>query len=251
MDEIAFNLDKNLSNKKKLQLFFLGFIGLSLTALFISFLLGFYAGLTLTDEAITAYLTSPLFYSSLNALSYSIILILMVLVLYPHLQAMIQEYVSIHIWLKGIGYGFLVLFIAFGLNDLYAILNLSVADNENQTLITNLVENFPFISFLSFVLLGPIVEELTYRLGLFSFLKKRNRWLAYIVTVGLFAIIHFNFIQDNLTNELLNLPFYATAGLFFCWLYEKEGLAVATLAHITNNLISILSIILISNGLSS
>jgi membrane protease YdiL (CAAX protease family) len=113
------------------------------------------------------------------------------------------------------------------------------------------VKNFPLISFINFVLLGPIVEELTYRLGLFSFLKQRNRWVAYIVTVGLFAIIHFNFNQDNIINELLNLPFYATAGLYFCWLYEKQGFAVATIAHITNNLISFVSILLISEGLSS
>ncbi len=251
MDEISLVLDQIISKSKKLQLFFLGFIGLSFVAVLVSFLLGFYAGLTLTEAAIEDYLTSPIFYSSLNALSYTIILGLIVLVLRPHLQTLLKGFLSISTLFKGVVYGFLILLIAIALNAVFLILNLGVEDNQNQTLITNLVKNFPLISFINFVLLGPIVEELTYRLGLFSFLKQRNRWVAYIVTVGLFAIIHFNFNQDNIINELLNLPFYATAGLYFCWLYEKQGFAVATIAHITNNLISIVSILLISEGLSS
>ena len=53
----------------------------------------------------------------------------------------------------------------------------------------------------------------------------------------------------NLTNELLNMPLYLFAGFAFSFLYDKFGLAASFTSHALNNLVSIIStIILIKNA---
>jgi membrane protease YdiL (CAAX protease family) len=113
-----------------------------------------------------------------------------------------------------------------------------------------LVKDSPIISLITFGFLGPIVEEWTYRLGLFQYLKGRSKWLAYLVTLTIFGLIHFDFSTTNLTNELFNLPIYLVAGAWFCFLYDRFGLKVAMATHIFNNLLSVMSILL-SSELSS
>ena len=71
------------------------------------------------------------------------------------------------------------------------------------------------------VILAPFAEEMTYRIGLFSALKRVNLILAFIVTALVFGLIHFDLsgvIQGFNTgtegsrkyaiNELCNLPLY-------------------------------------------
>jgi membrane protease YdiL (CAAX protease family) len=55
-----------------------------------------------------------------------------------------------------------------------------------------------------------------------------------------FGLIHMSFNPDTIINELINLPSYILAGTILTIAYEKEGFAVSTYAHITNNLISFL-----------
>jgi membrane protease YdiL (CAAX protease family) len=117
-------------------------------------------------------------------------------------------------------------------------------DNQNQAAIVRLVKDSPIISLVTFGLLGPIVEEWTYRLGLFQYLKSRNKWFAYLLTLTIFGLIHFDFTSTNLTNELLNLPIYLVAGAWFCFLYDRFGLQVAMSTHIFNNLLSVMSILI-------
>jgi membrane protease YdiL (CAAX protease family) len=96
------------------------------------------------------------------------------------------------------------------------------------------------------------VEELTYRVGLFNAISSRNRIAAYVVSALVFGFLHFNIPlnadgaidQAKLIEEFINIPSYIVSGLVFGYIYEKEGFAGSSVAHITNNLISyILSII--------
>ena len=90
---------------------------------------------------------------------------------------------------------------------------------------------------------------MTYRVGLFSFLMRTKRWLAYMVTIIVFAFIHFDFtsiltgiqtgVWDTLINEILNLPEYMMAGAVLCVLYDTCGLSASIIAHVGNNLFSI------------
>lgn len=120
-------------------------------------------------------------------------------------------------------------------------------DNQNQQLVNDVITFYPVLSVFIIGIVGPLVEELTYRLGLFSFLSRSKKWIAYLVTTTVFALIHFNFMPETaneLINELLNLPSYAAAGFLLCLWYDKFGLASSMVAHCFNNLFSVLVTIL-------
>lgn len=137
-------------------------------------------------------------------------------------------------------------------NNIYSIvLNLiktPVVDNINETNVVDLTTAYPAASIIFFGIIGPICEELTYRVGLFSLCNKKSRVLAYVISTIVFAFIHFNFdafLSENFNaslviNELLNLPFYLYAGFAFSYLYDHYGFESSVSAHITNNLISLL-----------
>ena len=149
--------------------------------------------------------------------------------------------------------GLVGLIAIFGFNFIYnlflTVLNIGISDNTNESGITQIIGMFPVLSFVVFGVLGPVCEELTYRVGLFSLLRRVNKWLPYLVVILVFALIHFDFealfsFQDpdwlaKLTNELLNLPLYAFAGFTFSFLYDRFGLASSITAYTLNNLLSI------------
>jgi membrane protease YdiL (CAAX protease family) len=154
-------------------------------------------------------------------------------------------------WWLGLPFTFAILLTSYGLVSLYGALGIQLEDNQNQAAIVRLVKDSPMISLFTFGLLGPIVEEWTYRLGLFQYLKSRSKWIAYVVTLTIFGLIHFDFTATNLTNELLNLPIYLVAGAWFCFLYDRFGLQVAMATHIINNLLSVMSILILPELSSS
>ena len=144
-------------------------------------------------------------------------------------------------YLAGVGF-------AWGLIITSIIVNLIIdfcyptTTNQNQTLVNELIGSYPLISILLLGILGPIVEEFTYRVGLFTLLRRVNIWVAYIVTPFIFALIHFNFFAGSAEayiNELLNLPSYIIAGVALTVIYDKFGLSASVVAHCGNNLISI------------
>lgn len=132
-----------------------------------------------------------------------------------------------------------------------------MTNNENENSLDSIIVVYPFISLVVFGLIGPIVEEITYRVGLFDTIKKgtRSRLIAYIVSMLVFALIHFSFDSiikyintgnpKQFINELLNLPLYLSAAFVFTFLYDKGGIAASLYCHIFNNILSIgLTIIL-------
>lgn len=129
-------------------------------------------------------------------------------------------------------------------NAILTGLNITVGDNANETSLNTMVTDFPFTSILIFAFIGPVVEEITYRVGLFSMLKRVHVSLAYAVTIIVFTLIHFDFTSSTMVNELLNIPFYTFAAVTFCFLYHKFGFASSVAAHVTNNFFSIFATIL-------
>ena len=117
--------------------------------------------------------------------------------------------------------------------------------NENQTMANALVKTYPVLAFFLLSFLGPVVEELTYRVGLFTFLTRVHKALAYSIVIILFGLIHFNFDATGsaLIDELLSLPVYLVSGATLCILYDKLGLSCSLVAHIVNNITSTLPII--------
>ena len=249
------NFDENLqpiqiNKSKQILLFFLGWIGLIGFAIFFSALFAMSAPFFLSIQETEIFLSSDLFFSYVNSLSYFTLFMIGIIITWPFLQSTLIPALLSGRWWLGLPFTFAILLTSYGLVSLYDALGIQLDVNQNQAAIVRLVKDSPIISLITFGLLGPIVEEWTYRLGLFQYLKGRSKWIAYLVTLTIFGFIHFDFNAANLTNELLNLPIYLVAGAWFCFLYDRFGLQVAMATHIFNNLISIMSI-LISPEMSS
>ena len=111
--------------------------------------------------------------------------------------------------------------------------------NNNEEGITSITTLFPVLSLLIFGIIGPFVEEITYRVGLFNLLRKWNRVLAYLGTALIFGLIHFDFKATDIVTEFINLPSYVVSGLLLCYFYEYAGFEASFLAHVTNNVFAI------------
>lgn len=147
--------------------------------------------------------------------------------------------------------------------------------NSNESGLRQMISASPWAIFLPIVVFGPLCEELTYRVGLYGLIAKKNKWIGIVVSAIVFGILHFSFssvyaainydsllasqsnilkhldsagnvlyytkdeVIQNLINELLNLPSYILSGLLFGFAYAHTGKISASMtAHILNNLIS-------------
>ena len=160
------------------------------------------------------------------------------------LKDIIKQYTKIKNVLTGILYGFGLIagsiIVSLVVSNIAALLGVSIESNENQQSIEASALSMPVLTALMTVIFAPVTEELGYRFGIFGGIHKYNRYAAYIVTSIIFALIHFN-LNNNIVNELLNLPTYIFAGFWLCFAYEKSGSIVTSItAHMTNNLVSLI-----------
>lgn len=125
---------------------------------------------------------------------------------------------------------------------LFMAFKMEATSNNNQQAIEAMTADYWYILAPLVCIIAPITEELTYRVGLFSALKRVNRVFAYVMTGIIFGLIHFdieglitNYSNQMLITELLNLPSYVGAGLVLCWAYEEWGVGGSTFAHIFYN----------------
>ena len=110
--------------------------------------------------------------------------------------------------------------------------------NENEESLRSFITVYPLTSMIFLGFIGPICEELTYRVGVFGILKK-PKWLAYVIGTLVFALAHFSFTSTTIVNELINLPVYLVSGFLLCLAYDKFGLAASLTAHTVNNVYSV------------
>ena len=176
-----------------------------------------------------------------NSIRYSIIILIFAALLLPRLGVIFKKFKNWKTDLIGVGMGAAVLLTGF-LYNLIIQQFINPGVNDNQALAVQMIKNFPVISFIVLGIFGPVSEEITYRYGLFEFVGKKNKILAYIVTILVFSLIHFNF-QGNMTVELLNLPSYVIAGFLLTFTYHKFGFNASVIAHIVNNLYAVVEAI--------
>ena len=142
-----------------------------------------------------------------------------------------------------IGLGAILLFNMI-YNSILSITGMTLTDNANENSLNSIVSQYPILSLVVFGVVGPICEEITYRVGLFSFFNRINKILAYVLTIIVFAFIHFDFASSTIINELLNMPLYGFAAFVFCYLYDRYGFAGSLYAHVSNNVLSIATTII-------
>ena len=230
----------NLRPRKQVLLFVIGLVGLVLIEIVLQLLISSIAKIASpSDYAYETFSNSPMSAMLLNGLSYLSLAIIFIILLKDDTSELFKSFKNWKCYVAaGIGFAAIISF-----NLMYNLIlnaaNVLVEDNANESALNSIVTSFPMLSLLIFGIVGPICEELTYRVGLYSLVRRVNTIFAFIVTMIVFTLIHFDFTSATMTNELLNIPFYAFAAFVFTFLYEKFGLAASVSAHVTNNLFSI------------
>ena len=104
-------------------------------------------------------------------------------------------------------------------------------ESNNQNIVVNLFNNYPFLSFFFIVLFGPVVEEFVFRYSLGTLIK--NEWLFLIVSSLAFGIIHGVGVITIL---------YVLMGFGFGYIYLRtnRNIVSSSFAHILNNLVSVI-----------
>ena len=225
---------------KQIVLFAIGLAGLTLLGFTYQLLLEAFSRLIIQDDYdYYTFISSNNYDMAINGSVYLTIFIVMLILVSSDFDEFLKSFKSWKPYIAGlVGFGAIMMF-NITYNIILSATGLVVSDNANEESLNSIVTSFPFLSLFIFGIVGPIVEEITYRVGLFSFLRRISRVLAYIVTIIVFTLIHFNFSGENLINELLNIPFYAFAAITFTLIYEKFGFAGSMCAHVTNNLFSV------------
>lgn len=139
--------------------------------------------------------------------------------------------------------GSMILF-SYAYNLILFMFNVDISGgNANQENVLSLIKGNPYLSFVSMVIMAPILEEVTYRYFLFGGMAKYDRKWAIIVSGFIFMSVHAvaSFVNDvdNIVRELLLLPPYMFSGMVLAYAYDKsENLATSSIIHSLNNLIS-------------
>lgn len=218
---------------KQVMLFLFGFVLLNIISSLMSLILSRY----FVEKSVNLSMI-------INSVRYSCVAGAMAIVLIHSYPKFKKPFLKILPYVVGFASGFLLIGINLAYNTIVSLFY-TTATNENQSLANSLVNAFPVASFFLLCFVGPVVEEFTYRVGLFSFLTRIHRAVAYVVTILLFAFIHFDFgaTGDALITEFINLPLYMFSGAALCLLYDFMGLSASVTGHIVNNFISILPLL--------
>jgi len=235
---------------KELTLFLTGLVGLQLLMLAMQLIAmattkGAYESAGLSGASLKAALQSftgsVTFYEVVDFSAYVILFCIMLVILDKDLYRLTEKFKtgrSYYGLICGVGIMFFSMF--YGI-----IVQMSglKGNNNNQSIINDVVADSPLLSLVIFGLIGPFVEELTYRVGLFGILKRVNVYFAYIMTAIIFGLIHFDW-QNPTALEWAYLPDYMISGVLFALVYDKFGFAASFLAHAGNNFFSLLLSIL-------
>lgn len=225
----------DISLTKSISLFLVGLIGLKFIGLFFQLISAASGNLYFINN----YEAS----AAINFASYAILFGAFIIILNYDLEKYFKSFKSKSIALDGIGFGFFLMIVSSAVTLLFRFFDTSTGSNANEQGVDAITNIYPLLSLLIFGIVGPICEELTYRAGLFTAIKKYNRTVAYIATAVIFGLIHFNFASigsASFVSELINIPSYIVSGLLLCYFYDYKGLGVSTIAHITNNFIAVL-----------
>lgn len=217
---------------KRAVLLGIGSFGLELIAIIVTFLT---IGIPKSDRS-----------GAINLITYSIVFVTLISVIFTDIpKRFLPAFKKWQPYVIGIGIGasiiiFDIVYITF-VNLFY-----TAETSANESVIRNVIDVYPIASVFLFGIIGPLCEELTYRVGLFGLLKRVNRALAYVVTGLVFGFLHFSFTSSDIINELIFLPSYIVPGVALAVAYDLFDLPCAWTAHCVNNLWAIIGHIILS-----
>lgn len=137
---------------------------------------------------------------------------------------------------------FLLTYLAEGL--VFTILGDKVS-NPNNNAIVKIEDKYPSAMLALSVFIAPLVEETLFRGALFGSIRPKHRVLAYVLSIGLFALYHVwqAALISGDWKMLIYMLEYLPAGYVFAWLYEKTNcIWLPIFLHMGINLFSMLAI---------
>lgn len=143
--------------------------------------------------------------------------------------------------------GIVILYVASFVGSFISMLFTRSTDvSENQEALELLINQMPFLMILTVVVFAPILEEIIFRLLFFTGVYPKSRWLAYIISAGLFGLLHvYTPILEGDFSEILMVFPYLLMGIGLCLVYEKsDNIFVPMLSHGIINLISFILLLL-------
>lgn len=176
-----------------------------------------------------------------QSLTYIITIIPLFVIVFKYLPDLFKRIKIPHNILMGFLLGLAVIGINFGLSQLGGL----AGQSGNQSTIVVLTKLYPAIMIIITCVIGPLLEETVFRLGLFNLLMRTRPWFAYLITTLIFGLIHFDFTAPNLLIELANLPSYMFGGVAFAFIYHYYGFGASVIAHSVNNIFSIVLIFIL------
>ena len=236
---------------KELALFLTGWLGFQLIAFAIQLIAlatskGAFVSAGLTGASLKAALVSfegsATFYEVVDFSAYVLLFCVMLVILDKDLYRLTAKFKEGRAY-YGLLCGAGVMFFSMIYGLLIQLTGLK-GQSDNQTIIDTMVADSPLLCLVIFGLIGPFTEELAYRVGLFTFLKRVNVYLAYALTALIFASIHLDWGNLGSALEWAYFPDYAISGFLFCLIYDKFGFGASYLAHAENNFLGILFSIL-------
>ena len=114
-----------------------------------------------------------------------------------------------------------------------------MATPNNEIEVQKIIKTLPIISFISIGIMGPIIEEFTFRKTFYDLIKNKD---VYVLVSGIvFGTLHVLFSYTSYWDFLYVIP-YSALGICLAMMYKKtDNLFTSILMHIFHN--SILTII--------
>lgn len=175
------------------------------------------------------------FISAVNYTVYGVLFVFLLSIIAPKIPSLFSRFLT-----KDTLRGLFVFAAVVAFDTIWGslIIRIGATTNKNQSAVNDIVSYSPLLSLLFVGIVGPICEEITYRLGLFTFLKRINKVLAFIAVTIFFGAIHLHDITS--LNEWLSLPSYIFAGFAFTYAYDKWGPGASIIAHVSTNSLAVL-----------
>ena len=126
-----------------------------------------------------------------NVLYYAIGFVYMLLAAFRFLRRDFDPLADRPLFVAGtVSASYLMMLALNGLVGFLILQALPDAENPNNAAVTGLVVEHFGIMKATLVFLGPLVEEMMFRAGLFGLFRKRSRALAYAVSMLAFSVYH-------------------------------------------------------------